>query len=596
MKFGEKYELLESLTTGAVETFVANDKIRGQRVLVHILQCDPQKPNQTTAQWVLGAFRQVAPEPAGFVLETGKYSGTLYAYLVTKLPDDATIRAWVQQYKIRAANDEEILAGTARPSNIQPPSEIVQEKQQAPRKVEEFTDFFGLVRPPGEESSPSSEGTGKDSPTRKVGDFTAVFPSLPSPGEKSPPSSGGTGKDTPTRKVSDFTGLYRDMLRPPAEKSSPASGKTGKDAPNSTPARASNVGPPPLDLCCGAPEEFEQTAKPSKITQVDVEVVRVLFATDRGRTGRSEPKKFFWNERAENGELSLGVCEVSIPKSDRHKLGGLEKPSIYRLEFREDPNKHVVLVGVQTKGEEDFVAELQERVARSERKEAFIFIHGYDNTFEDAACRAGQFAYDLQFDGVPILYSWPSLGKWWRYAADETNVTWTVPHLESFLGSVVAKSGARTVHLIAHSMGNRALTSALELLVAKKSLPAGMLRHIVLTAPDIDSETFNQLAVAIAPAGERLTMYSNHRDRALRLSKLFHFYKRAGSTILVVRGMDTIDASAVDTSFTHHSYFGSSRTLLADLSSLLSEGKPPNKRFGMRERMTEKGAYYVFRP
>ena len=48
MKFGEKYELLESLTTGAVETFVANDKVRGERVLVHILHGDPQRPNQPT--------------------------------------------------------------------------------------------------------------------------------------------------------------------------------------------------------------------------------------------------------------------------------------------------------------------------------------------------------------------------------------------------------------------------------------------------------------------------------------------------------------------------------------------------------------------
>ena len=67
MKFGEKYELLESLTTGAVETFVANDKIRGERVLVHILHGDPQKPNQPTVQWVLDSFRRVAPEPVGLV-------------------------------------------------------------------------------------------------------------------------------------------------------------------------------------------------------------------------------------------------------------------------------------------------------------------------------------------------------------------------------------------------------------------------------------------------------------------------------------------------------------------------------------------------
>jgi hypothetical protein len=316
MKFGEKYELLESITTGAVTTFVANDKIRGQRVLVHILYFDQQTPNQITIQSVLEAFRQVAPEPAGFVLEAGKYRGTLYAYLVTKLPDDATLRAWVQQYKLQSPDAQEIIALPAEPAESRTPAAAgkPKEPQQVPM----------VSKPP-----------------RKIGDFTAILGSVRRPG-----------------------------------KSSPASGAAGKDASNSTPARASRVGAPPLDPFCGAPEEFEQTEKPSKISQSDVEVVRVLFATDRKRTGRSEPKKFFWNERTENGELTLGVCEVSIPKSDRHKLGGLEKPSIYRLEFREDPNKHVALVGVQTKGEEDFFAELQERIGRSERKEAFIFIHG----------------------------------------------------------------------------------------------------------------------------------------------------------------------------------------------------------------------------
>jgi len=110
MKFGEKYDLQESLTTGGVETFIANDKIRGERVLVHILHCDPQKPNQPTVQWVLESFRRLAPEPAGLVLETGRYSGTLYAYLVTKLPDDAALHTWVQQYESRARDTQEVRA------------------------------------------------------------------------------------------------------------------------------------------------------------------------------------------------------------------------------------------------------------------------------------------------------------------------------------------------------------------------------------------------------------------------------------------------------------------------------------------------------
>lgn len=116
MKFEEKYELLESLTSGKVETFVANDKLRGERVVVHILHCDPQKPNQPTVQWVLDSFRRVAPEPAGLVLETGRYGGTLYAYLVTRMPDKAVLRGWVQQYNIQAKDTQELLIPPVKPA------------------------------------------------------------------------------------------------------------------------------------------------------------------------------------------------------------------------------------------------------------------------------------------------------------------------------------------------------------------------------------------------------------------------------------------------------------------------------------------------
>jgi hypothetical protein len=126
MKFAEKYELLESLTTGAVETFFANDKVRGERVLVHILRCDPREPNQPTVQWVLEAFRRLAPDPAGLVLEAGPYSGTLYAYLVTKLPDDAALRAWAQQYEARPRDTQEIPAPVPKPApaGAAPPADV----------------------------------------------------------------------------------------------------------------------------------------------------------------------------------------------------------------------------------------------------------------------------------------------------------------------------------------------------------------------------------------------------------------------------------------------------------------------------------------
>ncbi len=108
MEFAEKYELLQPVTTGAVESFVGRNKARGERVLVHILQCEPQKPNQPTVQWVLEAFRKAAPEPAGIVLETGRYSGTAYAYVVTTLPDAEALAGWIQRYQAQAQETQEI--------------------------------------------------------------------------------------------------------------------------------------------------------------------------------------------------------------------------------------------------------------------------------------------------------------------------------------------------------------------------------------------------------------------------------------------------------------------------------------------------------
>lgn len=107
MKFSEKYELLESLTTGAIETFAANDKMRGERVLVHIVECAPQKSEQSLSEWVLESFRRLGLEPAGPVLETGKYSGVLYAYLVTKPPDEAAVKSWVRRYELQSEETKE---------------------------------------------------------------------------------------------------------------------------------------------------------------------------------------------------------------------------------------------------------------------------------------------------------------------------------------------------------------------------------------------------------------------------------------------------------------------------------------------------------
>jgi len=105
---------------------VARSLATDERVLVHIFECPEQRPDQPTVQWVLESFHAIAPGPPELVLGTGKYGGTTYAYLVTKLPESAVLDKWVRSYRVRQeACAESPFA--ASPSPQQSPDEGVEE-------------------------------------------------------------------------------------------------------------------------------------------------------------------------------------------------------------------------------------------------------------------------------------------------------------------------------------------------------------------------------------------------------------------------------------------------------------------------------------
>jgi len=323
-----------------------------------------------------------------------------------------------------------------------------------------------------------------------------------------------------------------------------------------------------------------------------------LIATIEGRPAEGPASDVevhgYSNER---GELQYGQCEVSIPES--HQVGELEAPSIWTLDVHERPDRHVVLMNIDPQPAATFFAGLRDRVDESPRRAAFVFVHGFNVTFEDAARRTAQIAYDVAFDGAPIFYSWPSQGGLLQYTIDENNVRWTVNHLRDFLTDVAKRSGAEQIHLVAHSMGNRALTAALRDLSFLPDDQRPKFNEIILTAPDIDAGVFRtDIAPHILKTGERVTLYASSNDTALAYSKRIHGYPRAGDTgedLLVLPGMDTIDVSAVDTSFLGHNYYGDNRTVLADVIEVLHESKPPAQRKWLRPAQRGPLRYWIFR-
>ena len=120
--------------------------------------------------------------------------------------------------------------------------------------------------------------------------------------------------------------------------------------------------------------------------------------------------------------------------------------------------------------------------------------------------------------------------------------------------------------------------------------------HLVLAAPDIDADTFRELADALKQLSSRVTLYQSSNDKAIKVSRKIHGSPRAGEPLLIVAGMDTIDASSIDTDFLGHSFFSENWPLLSDIHSMLSKDDHPKNRFGLREIEHVDGKYYAFRP
>ncbi len=331
--------------------------------------------------------------------------------------------------------------------------------------------------------------------------------------------------------------------------------------------------------------------------QSDRVVVPVHFATDRAPATQHPDRPSFGGQRGD-GSIAFGVADVGIPAN--HDPGVVEQPAWWRLEFSEDPERHVVILSARPLDRQAFVAGLDASLGHASERTALVFIHGYNVAFEDAVRRTAQLSYDLRFPGASILYSWPSEGSAVRYTVDEANVAWTAEHLRNFLHTVLTEIGAEEVHVVAHSMGNRALVAALRSL-DWESLPDGSARldHVVLAAPDIDAGYFRQYAPALKGLAGRYTLYASSNDAALTASRSVHGYPRAGESgddLLVIDGIDTIDASLVETDLVGHSYYGDSRSVISDLFDIIRNDAPPAERAWLRPRLLGESRYWLLQP
>ena len=320
--------------------------------------------------------------------------------------------------------------------------------------------------------------------------------------------------------------------------------------------------------------------------------VEVAYATDR----ESLDQHGYYGGR--RGNLDYGAIGVSLPDDARMCRTAKSRP--WRFGFGQDRAAQLERLATRPTSLTDFAAQLRRQVTQALSPELLVFVHGYNMTFDDAVLRTAQLAYDLDFEGVPLVFSWPSKGSAHHYIADAASTDWAQHDFRTVLEVALGASGAERVHLVAHSMGNRLLV---EWLVSPEARAAvdrgpGRLGQVVFAAPNVDAGKFARDVPRFAGPAQRFTLYASSRDQALNVARTLANGPRAGQAgrgVVVASGVDTIDVSALDTGLMSHSYVGDHRSVVSDLYYLLELEHAPERRFGLRLVSGHDGPYWEFR-
>lgn len=241
--------------------------------------------------------------------------------------------------------------------------------------------------------------------------------------------------------------------------------------------------------------------------------VPILVATTRKKT-TEDPGEMFGGERSD--ALSYAAITVSIPP-DR-KVGSVQWPGA----LPGDPKRDFVTVSADYIDKKAFAASIAETARRTRHPRVLIFVHGFNNRFDDAVYRFAQITHDSKAEAVPVLFTWPSRGdvRLRSYTYDRESANYSRDALEELIDQIAAYPHIKEIHLLAHSMGNW---------VTLEALRGRSLRHVargndkvkqaMLVAPDVDVDVFRATIKRMGPNRPKMLLFASQDDGALSLSK-----------------------------------------------------------------------------
>jgi esterase/lipase superfamily enzyme len=162
---------------------------------------------------------------------------------------------------------------------------------------------------------------------------------------------------------------------------------------------------------------------------------------------------------------------------------------------------------------------LNASVRKSPDRSVLVFIHGFNNRFEDSVYRFAQIVHDSGVKSAPVLVTWPSRGSLLAYGYDRESTNYTRNALESLFQYLAADREVKEVSILAHSMGNWLTLEALrQMAIRNDGLPAKF-KNVMLAAPDVDVDVFRSQIEDMGRQHPQFTLFVSQDDRALAFSR-----------------------------------------------------------------------------
>jgi len=276
----------------------------------------------------------------------------------------------------------------------------------------------------------------------------------------------------------------------------------------------------------------------SKPTRRLFDCVSVFYGTNRLRQSNLQ-NPYGPAPIPADDNIKLGKIIVTLPS--KHKPGAKVKKLDEDEEYPTQKERGKFFTVWDWQDEDELTDEAFKLLARHQIKEtgpyknqAFVFIHGFNVNFRNAAFRTAQIKADIEFDGPAFLFSWPSNGSTSQYLSDQDDADLSARRLMEYLQMIRTGVGSGTkIHIIAHSMGNRVFAQTLRNM---KDLPPDQQVDFdvaVFASADLSARLFEEWVVNTVTettdsgkaAINRAMIYSTKDDKALGFSS---FLRQSG--------------------------------------------------------------------